>query len=254
MTDDMTFRAGDAGSFTLWAEVLGPVIRMHDREADSALVEGLWAADFPAIAAALLEGRDEAGVVEGFSRVLAGMPRPVPAAILDEMAADFADAYLTHGFRAAPTGSVWMTEDHLERQQPMFAVRDWYAHYGLTVPDWRLRSDDHIVHEMQFVAHLLALGTPDALADAAVFMDGHLMPWLPDWCLKVAAHARHPFLAGAALMTLALLTALREDLAAATGRAPDVAPHAWTVQAGRAERQAEADEERPFVPGLSASW
>ena len=47
----------------------------------------------------------EAGVVEGFSRVLAGMPRPVPAAILDEMAADFADAYLTHGFRAAPTGS-----------------------------------------------------------------------------------------------------------------------------------------------------
>ena len=140
MTDDMTFRAGDAGSFTLWAEVLGPVIRMHDREADSALVEGLWAADFPAIAAALLEGRDEAGVVEGFSRVLAGMPRPVPAAILDEMAADFADAYLTHGFRAAPTGSVWMTEDHLERQQPMFAVRDWYAHYGLTVPDWRLRS------------------------------------------------------------------------------------------------------------------
>ena len=41
MADDMTFRAGDAGSFTLWAEVLGPVIRMHDREADSALVEGL---------------------------------------------------------------------------------------------------------------------------------------------------------------------------------------------------------------------
>lgn len=246
--------SGDGFRFALWAEVLGPVIRLHDREADSALVEGLLIADFPMLAAAMLAGREDAAVAEGFSRVLGGLPRPMPAAVLDEMAADFADAYLTHGFRAAPTGSVWMTEDHLERQAPMFAVRDWYAHYGLSVPDWRQRSDDHIVHEMQFLAHLLSLGTPAALTDAAAFMDGHLLPWVPDWCARIAAHARHPFHAGAALLTRALLAALRDDLTEATGRAPDILPHAWAVQAGRAERQAEADEGRPFVPGLTPSW
>ena len=246
--------AEDAQRFALWAEALGPVIRLHDREADSALVEGLWAADFPALAAALLDGRADAAVAEGFARVLAGIPRPVPAAVLDEMAADFADAYLTHGFRAAPTGSVWMTEDHLERQQPMFDVRDWYAHWGLAVPDWRLRSDDHIVHELQFVAHLLATGSTDALTDAAAFLDAHVLPWVPEFCLRVADHARHPFHAGAVLLTRVLLDALRDDLERATGRARNVLPHAWAVQADRSERQAEAERERPFVPGLAESW
>ena len=244
----------EAHRFALWAEALGPVIRLHDREPDSALIEGLSAAGFPELVAVLLDGRADAGVADGLARVLAGMPRPVPAAVLDEMAADFADAYLTHGFRAAPTGSVWMTEDHLERQQPMFDVREWYAHYGLTVPDWRLRSDDHIVHELQFVAHLLQLGTADALVDAAAFMDAHLLPWVPDFCLRLADHARHPFLAGAALATRALLSALRDDLVRPTGRAPQILPHAWAVQSDRSERQAEADRERPFVPGLAESW
>lgn len=246
--------AEEAQRFALWAEALGPVIRLHDREADSALIEGLWAADYPALLAELLAPGGDAAVAQGFGRALAGLPRPLPPALLDELAADFADAYLTHGFRAAPTGSVWMTEDHLERQEPMFAVRDWYAHYGLGVPDWRLRSDDHLVHELQFVAHLLALGSPAALGDAAVFMDRHLLPWVPDFCLRVASHARHPFHAGAALVTRAVLAALRAELALATGLAPEVLPHAWAAAAGRSERQAEADRERPFVPGAAESW
>jgi TorA maturation chaperone TorD len=246
--------AEECQRFALWAEALGPVIRLHDREADSEVIEGLWAADFPAVAAVLLEDSADGAVAEGFARVLAGMPRPVPPSVLDELAADFADGYLTHGFRAAPTGSVWLTEDHLERQQPMFDVRDWYAHYGLRVPDWRIRSDDHIVHELQFVAHLLALGTPDALTDAAAFMDSHLLPWAPDFCVRIAAHARHPFHAGAALLTRALLAALRSELTDATGRAENVLPHAWAVQSTRSERQAEADRESPFVPGFSEGW
>ncbi|OYX43949.1 MAG: hypothetical protein B7Z02_07140 [Rhodobacterales bacterium 32-67-9] len=240
--------------FALWAEALGVVIRLHDREADADLIEGLRGADYPTLVAALLDGRPDQAVAEGFAEVLAGMPRQVPPAVLDELAADFADSYLTHGFRAAPTGSVWLTEDHLERQKPMFDVREWYAHYGLSVPDWRLRSDDHIVHEMQFVVHLLTLGSPDALTDAAAFMDAHLLPWVPDFCLRIADHARQPFHAGAALVTRALLSALRAELTAATGRPENVLPHAWAVQSERTERQAEADRESPFVPGLAESW
>lgn len=246
--------AEDAQRFALWAEVLGPIIRLHDREADSPLIESLWQADFAALAEALLPQPEDQAVAQGFARILAGLPRPVPTAVLDEMAADFADGYLTHGFRAAPTGSVWLTEDHLERQAPMFEVREWYAHYGLSVPDWRLRSDDHIVHELQFVAHLLGLGTADALTDAAAFLDGHLLPWLPDFCLRLAQHCRHPFHAGVALLTRALMGALRQDLARATGRAPAILPHAWAVQSDRADRQTAADQERPFVPGLAESW
>ena len=240
--------------FAPWAELLGPVIRLHDREADSALIEGLWQSGFADLLAAALAGTEGAEIAEGFRRVLAGFPRPVPAEVLDELAADFADAYLNHGFRAAPTGSVWMTEDHLERQEPMFAVRDWYAHYGLTVPDWRLRPDDHIAHELQFVAHLLSIGSEDALVDAAVFLDDHVLPWVPDFCLRVASRARHPFHAGTCLITRALLAALRDDLILATDRPAQVHDHAWKAQEDRARRQVEAEADRPFVPGLGEGW
>lgn len=244
----------DRQRYAIWATALGPVIRLHDREVDNAVIEGLWTAEFPALAALLLEGSGDEAVAEGFARALAGLPRPLPQAMADDLAADFADAYLTHGFRASPNGSVWLTEDHLERQQPMFDVRDFYAFYGITVPDWRRRSDDHIVHEMQFLSHLLALGTPASLADAALFLDRHLLPWAPDFCLRVAARAREPFYAGSTLLTRSLLLALRQDLEGTTGLVSRVEPHAWAVQEGRAERQARADEESPFVPGVAESW
>lgn len=240
--------------FTLWAEVLAPMIRLHDREADGEVIEGLWASGYTDLLAAVAQGEEAEAAVSGFQQVLAGFPHPIPNALLDELAADYADGYLNHGFRAAPTGSVWLTEDHLERQEPMFAVREWYQHYGMTVPDWRTRSDDHIVHELQFVSHLLTLGTPDALSDAAAFLDGHVLPWVPDFCAAIAARARHPFHAGVCLVTRGLLDGLRTDLEAATGRGRDVTPHMWTLQATRAARQEKADEESPFVPGSAASW
>ena len=133
-------------------------------------------------------------------------------------------------------------------------MRGWYGHYGLTVPNWRMRSDDHLVHELQFVQHLLRLGTPEALTDAVAFLDAHVLPWVPDFCKTIATRARNPFLAGVALVTRAFLDALRSDLEAATGRTRDVADHLWTQQANRAIRQEKADEERPFVPGTAESW
>lgn len=244
----------DRQAMALWSLALGPLIRLHDREPDQALIDALSGADYPAMLATLLEGRDEDGVAQGFALVLSGLPRPMPPALLDELAADYADAYLNHGFRAAPTGSVWMTEDHLERQEPMFEVRDFYAHYGLDVPDWRLRSDNHIVHELQFVEHLLGLGTLPALQDAAIFLDRHLLPWLPDYCARVASRAREPFLAAVVLATRALMLALRQDLARITGIAADILPHAWATEEARAEKQARADEDAPFMPGIAESW
>ena len=238
----------------LWSEALAPLIRLHDREPDVALFDALRQGGYAELVGVLLQGRADATVAAGLAEVLDQMPDPVPAALLDEFAADFADAYLTHGYRAAPSESVWMTEDHLERQEPMFEVRAFYAHYGLEVPDWRSRADDHLVPELQFVAYLLAQATPDALADAEVFLDRHLLPWLPEFCLRVASRARFPFLAAATLLTRALMLALREDLAALSGRPVQIAPHAWVTQADQARRQSEADADRPFVPGTAESW
>ncbi len=247
--------SGFEEALAIWADVLGLIVRLHEREADAELLTGLREADLPALFEALLTDSDGRAVVRGFAETLALLPETPDAALLDDLAADYADIYLTHGYRVAPTGSVWMTEDHLERQLPMFEVREWYDHYGVTVPDWRLRSDDHIVHELQFVQHLLSLGTPAAALDAARFLDRHVLPWVPDFCARVAQQTRLPFHAMTNLLTRATVEALRDMLEALTGAEREIVPHAWKLEAERDQRAAEVPEiDRPYVPGMAESW
>lgn len=239
----------------LWSDVLGLIARLHDREVDTDLLIGLRGAGIGELFANLLQDEEGREVAKALSEVLRDAPDQPGSAYLDELAVDFADIYLNHGFRVAPTGSVWLTDDHLERQQPMFDVRDWYQHYGIRVPNWRIRSDDHIVHELQFVQHLLGLASPASAYDAAVFLDRHVLPWVPEFCTRVAQRARQPFHALAALLTRAALEALRETLTTLTDAPREVITHAWAREADRARRAAETpDVERPFVPGLAESW
>ncbi len=237
-----------------WAAVLGLVIRLHDREADADLLATLRTADLTPMLEALLAPA-QATAATGFAAVLAAMPDAPDAAYFDQLAADYADIYLTHGYRVSPSGSVWLTDDHLERQQPMFDVRAWYEHYGIRVPDWRLRSDDHLVHELQFVEHLLGLGTTAALGDAAHFLDRHVLSWVPDFCNRAETRAQSDFHRAAMGLTRASLAALRDWLTTATGVRSEVEPHAFARERDRAARAAEVKEvARPFVPGIKASW
>ncbi len=243
--------AGGADALAAGAEALSVLIRLHDSEADAALIGTLKAMDAGGLFAAILTGEDGQMAARAFAEALATLPDPLDEATLDELAADYADVYLIHGLRVSPNGSVWMTEDSLERQLPMFEVREWYDHYGVSVPDWRKRSDDHIVHELQFLAHLLTLQTAPAAVDAGRFMDRHVLPWVPEFGRRVAARANQPLTATTGLLTAFYLEALREMIAAVTGvprgpveKRPDEKPR----------QEAEPLENAAFVPGAAVSW
>lgn len=239
----------------LWVDLLGLIVRLHDREADLPLLVGLRDADIAGALAGLLAQSSDPGAAAGFRQALDELGDNPPEAALDQLACDFADVYLTHGLRISPSGSVWLTEEHLERQQPMFDVRAWYEHYGIAVPDWRCRADDHVVHELQFVQHLLALGDGDGLADAALFMDRHLLPWVPDFCRAIEERALSAFHRAAARLTRAVLEMLRRWLEARTGIDSTVVDHAFAREQDRARKAAEVKQvARPFVPGLAESW
>jgi putative dimethyl sulfoxide reductase chaperone len=132
----------------------------------------------------------------------------------NDLAADFTAIYLTHACRVSPCESVWRDEDKLAWQGPTFAVRDWYSRYGLSVGDWRVLPDDHLAYQLEFVAHLLEKNEVEA---AARFMDAHLLTFLPDFCTLIAERAATSFYSSLARLTLATVTALRQQL-------PDVAP------------------------------
>lgn len=243
--------AGGAEALAAGAEALDILIRLHDREVDAELIAGLKEMDAGGMFKAMLQGEDGQSAARAFAAALDMLPDPLDAATLDLLAADYADAYLTHNLRISPSGSVWMTIESLERQEPMFAVREWYDHYGITVPNWRLRSDDHIVHELQFVSHLLKLGHAPAAVDAGVFLDRHVLPWVPEFGRRLAGRASEALTATTGLLTAMYLEALRELIARVTGmsrgevaKRPDQMP----------KPEAPPLEDAAFIPGVSESW
>ena len=127
-------------------------------------------------------------------------------------------SYLTHTHRVSPSESPWIDPEGLMAQEPMFAVRDWYRHYGLAVPDWRIMPDDHLVHQLLFVAHLMALtDRPHAVADAGRFLDRHLLRWFPAFAAGVTARCWTPYWAALVQLTDVWLGEVRMRIVAATG-------------------------------------
>jgi TorA maturation chaperone TorD len=233
----------DPQPFKSCAEDAALLARLHDRELEEQDVAALAAAPARDWLWLNLHGAD-AG--EGRRLIDEWLAAAQGAPALDGLAADYADIYLTFGKRVSPTESYWLTEDHLERQAPMFEVRHWLDHYGLTAADWRKRADDHLVTELLFLARLLEEASPDTLGDAAHFLDTHLLRWSAAFCAGVAAHAETGFYAGLALLTEAWLQALRDELQRTMGL-----PRA---QPAAAEGLRQAPAETPFVPGAAPGW
>lgn len=146
--------------------------------------------------------------LEALGEALSGDPQGVD----DRLAADYAAIYLTHALRASPCESVWRDEDHLMLQAPTFAVRDYYRRHGIPPLNWRIMPDDHLVHELRFVAQLLGTGQQAAALD---FLDRHLLTWLPQFAARVAHRADTPIYAALALLTMDVVMQLRKRLAEA---------------------------------------
>lgn len=227
------------------AEAIDLIVRLHDREPDAVLIAGLMANPLSDWLTAFMS--DETPRL--FDEAVASLPDPLPQDVLDDLAAEYADIFLTHGYRASPNGSVWLTEDRIERQEPMFEARSWYEHYHVKVPDWRTRADDHLVHELQFVSHLLRLGTDSAAADAARFMDKNLLPWLPQFAGQVLKLCRHRYFAGTMELTVVFMEKLRGLLETITGVTQPVREDNASLP-----KRAQVPFEQSYFPGAAESW
>ncbi|MCB1877813.1 MAG: molecular chaperone TorD family protein [Chromatiales bacterium] len=175
-------------------------------------------------------------------------PDPSPAD-LDELAADYAGIYLNHSLRASPCESVWIDEEGLAMQEAMFQVREYYSRHELATRDWRKRSDDHIVLQLQFVSHLLATG--EHFEEIARFLDEHLLRWVSDFAARVASRCATPFYAGLCALTAAYVEELR-DLLAEILETPR--PSAEEIEKRMKPGVQVALPTSKFVPGSAPSW
>ncbi len=198
------------------AEDLRTLAWLHTTERDPATWLALHAAGFPEGLVAVPADGPEAQAMDQALAQLRSDAAADPQATADQLAVDFADIYLTHALRASPYESVWRDEDHLVMQGPTFEVRQFYREHGVVVTDRHTMPDDHLAHQLEFIARLLDQGQAAA---AAKFMDAHLMLWLPDFATRVAARAATPVYALLALLTLRACQNLRAQLPAAPAAA-----------------------------------
>lgn len=188
---------------------LDQLILLHDKEPDRKLLAGMKEAGFPSSLGIKLETRRGEDAFDIALRIVEELE--VTEEMLDELAADFAAIYLNHSIQASPLESVWIDDEGLTHQEPMFQVRNYYREHGLQAEDWRIRSDDHLVMQMRFIQHLMA---ENAYETAARFMDEHLLRWLAPFCDRVATRCATPWFAASALLTHAWLEEFRDLLAA----------------------------------------
>lgn len=239
----------EAGLLEALADGLGVLIRFHDREIDSALISLLREHQIAAGFFELVSSAAAQQALADLEAALEALGTPPDPEALDLLAAEYADLFLTHGYRVSPSGSVWLTEDKLERQLPMFDVREWYTHYGISVPNWRVRADDHLVHELQFIEFLLRRGDLVSVQDAGNFMDAHVLPWVPEFCAQAESRVVQPLYRAVMALSAALLEEIRRCCEQISGVPRQVRDFSKLGSERKMDPEAQ-----PFVPGTAASW
>lgn len=200
------------------AEDLRLLAFLQDRELDLDLVMGLRQerhADFLVLRLVTEEGRE---AMKLFRLGLTDLPTEPSDEDLDILAVEYAHIFLNNSFDASPCESVWIDDEGLTMQEPMFQVRAWYERFGLQVEDWRKRADDHLVNQLVFLAHVLDPEAGDAhLTEVTRFMDEHPLRWIQGFAGRVGSRCQTRLYAGLVRLTAAYLAELRDLLAQATG-------------------------------------
>jgi TorA maturation chaperone TorD len=234
----------------LAASDLDMLLVLHDREIDELRWHQLKAVDFPRNLGLQLESEWGVDAKRLLQHALGTWATEFQGDLLEELAADYAAIYLNNSYHAPPYESVWLDEDGLMMQQPMFDVREWYAQHDLEVSDWRKRTDDHLSNELGFVSYLLA-GPENRLEEAARFLDEHLLRWLPEFGGRIAQRADTPFYAGLAALTMAYVDELRDVLSDILG-----APRPTREEVEERLKPKPEVKEVPlqYMPGATPSW
>ena len=201
--------------FWSWvSEDLQLLARLHAVEMTPATIEQLLKGGFPDTLT-LKRNHSDHPIGDVFKAALVEIENQTVT--FDDLAADFAAIYLNGTCGASPNESPWIDDDELERQEPMFEVRDWYSKYRLKTEDWRIRPDDNLSLQLLFISHLieayLVSYDETLIKEAAEFMDEHILRWIHKFAQKVYQRAETAFYSSLAVLTSEYIDEVRKVMA-----------------------------------------
>ncbi|MCV6636425.1 molecular chaperone TorD family protein [Candidatus Albibeggiatoa sp. nov. NOAA] len=224
-----------------------------DKELDAKTLQSLKNIGFPDNLGLKLQAEKSGYACELMQKAMSVFPEELDEVFLNSLRADFAAIFLNSSVGVSPYESVWISEESITHQEPMFEMRNWYQKYELAAENWRVRADDHLVLQLEFIAHLIQLAdNADSLPDAALFMDEHILRWIHDFAGVVVERCDTPFYAGLVMLTAQYIDELRDVIA---GILEQPRPTPEEVEQRLKPRQP-APEEVPlqFMPGQGPSW
>ncbi len=148
-----------------------------------------------------------------------------PASLLPALRSEYTALFVgLEQVDAPPWESVYLSRDHLLFDEQTLEVRNFYARFGLQIPNMDREPDDHIGYELLFLAHLLeqaasALAEANPvraapfLAAARDFLVAHPQQWALLFAERVEQYGSTPYYRGFAYLLLGSLDALAALLA-----------------------------------------
>jgi len=234
--------------FKVIAEDLELLALLHDKEPGQELLDSLKTNQFPHTLGLALVSENSGKALDLMQQGLSEIDA-TDTENLNLLAADYAGIYLNNSFNASPYESVWLDEDNLMMQDAMFEVRKWYKQYNLMAPNWRTRSDDHLVHQFRFISHILKMNKIEHLTKLTKFMDEHLFRWFDKFAARVANRCDTNFYAGLATLSFCYIDEVR-DLLSQVLVSPR--PSKEEVEARFVKTATESSVQ--YIPGASVSW
>jgi TorA maturation chaperone TorD len=196
------------------AEDLKTLALLQNQETSKAALEKLREIDFPYNLGLQLQTQAGKDACDFMHKALSILPEQIDEKTLDDLAVDYAAIYLNSSLHASPYESVWLSDDGLVQQEPMFQVREWYVKYGLVAKNWRRCPDDHLSLQLEFIAHLLCLDEQEeTLKQVAIFLDEHLLRWTEQFAARVANRCATAYYGGLVILMAQYLDELRNLLA-----------------------------------------
>ena len=236
------------------ADDLGLLAKLHGTELDDETFDKLKEINFPRCLGLSLNSEQSSTVINHLALEIEAWPESDRDKLMDDLAADYAALYLNKGYGVSPHESVWLDDDGLVMQEPMFEVREIYKRHGLEAADWHILADDHLVNELEFVVYLMgraAEGQDRVLQETASFFDLHLLRWLGQFAERAAPRCETGFYAGLVLLTDLYCEELRDLLALILEE-----PRPTAEEIAELTKKTEEIPMAPmqYIPGASESW
>ncbi|WP_353570945.1 molecular chaperone TorD family protein [Candidatus Albibeggiatoa sp. nov. BB20] len=224
-----------------------------DKELDAKTLGDLQTFGFPGNLGLKLQAEKSGYACELMQKAITTFPEKLDEEFLNGLAADFAAIFLNSSVGVSPYESVWISEESITHQESMFEMRDWYQKYELAAENWRVRADDHLVLQLEFIAHLTQLtDDPQSLPNAALFMDEHILRWISDFSAVVVERCGTPFYAGLVMLTTQYLDELRDVIASILEQPR---PTLDEIEERLKPKKAPPQEiPLKFMPGVEPSW